>query len=124
MGYGMTFNQVILASYAGLRGAVGISLALIVAVSNRVPEYVRDVILLHVTGIAFLTLVINATTTGKLVRYLGLSPYSDLRKNMLLGLSKEIDIETERWIKRLRGEKHFKNVDWQVIKRTTKMTQV
>jgi sodium/hydrogen exchanger 10/11 len=30
LGYGMSFNQVILCSYAGLRGAVGLSLALIV----------------------------------------------------------------------------------------------
>lgn len=30
IGYGMNFNQVILCSYAGLRGAVGLSLALMV----------------------------------------------------------------------------------------------
>jgi len=30
MGYGMSFKQIILATYAGLRGAVGLSLALMV----------------------------------------------------------------------------------------------
>jgi NhaP-type Na+/H+ or K+/H+ antiporter len=30
MGYGMSFKQVILCTYAGLRGAVGLSLALMV----------------------------------------------------------------------------------------------
>jgi len=33
MGYGMSFSQVILCSYAGLRGAVGLSLALMVTTS-------------------------------------------------------------------------------------------
>jgi|TARA_B110000285_G_C15058346_1_gene580882 NhaP-type Na+/H+ or K+/H+ antiporter len=33
MGYGMSFNQVLLCSYAGLRGAVGLSLALMVTAS-------------------------------------------------------------------------------------------
>ena len=40
LGYGMTFNQVVLCSYAGLRGAVGMSLALMVAASEEVPTYI------------------------------------------------------------------------------------
>ena len=73
MGYGMTFKEVLLCSYAGLRGAVGMSLALMVAASDKIPRFIQDVILLHVAGVALLTLLINATTTGKLVYFLGLS---------------------------------------------------
>ena len=51
---------------------MGLSLALIVANSPNIPLYVRDVVLLHVSGLALLTLLINATTTGWLVRKLGL----------------------------------------------------
>jgi len=40
MGYGMSFNQVVLCSYAGLRGAVGMSLALMVTASHKVPRYI------------------------------------------------------------------------------------
>lgn len=68
MGYGMTFNQVLLCSYAGLRGAVGLSLALMVTGSHVISRYIQDVILLHVAGVAFLTLLINATTTGWVVK--------------------------------------------------------
>lgn len=75
----MNFHQVILVAYAGLRGAVGLSLALIVAVDEKLPKYTRDVILLHVAGVALLTLLINATTTGWLVRKLGLSKQSDIK---------------------------------------------
>jgi len=53
--------------------AVGLSLALIVATSPGIDRYVQDLVLLDVGGIALLTLLINATTTGHLVRYLGLS---------------------------------------------------
>jgi len=73
MGYGMSFKQIILSTYAGLRGAVGLSLALIVAASPGIDRYVQDLVLLDVGGIALLTLLINATTTGHLVKYLGLS---------------------------------------------------
>jgi NhaP-type Na+/H+ or K+/H+ antiporter len=40
MGYGMTFKEVLLCSYAGLRGAVGMSLALMVAASKNIPRYI------------------------------------------------------------------------------------
>ena len=86
LGYGMSFNQVVLCAYAGLRGAVGMSLALMVTASNKVPRYIQDVVLLHVAGVALLTLLVNATTTGTLVRYLGLSRQSDLKKNIMVGL--------------------------------------
>lgn len=88
IGYGMTFNQVLLGTYAGLRGAVGMSLALMVFAEPRIEnKYIKDIILLHISGVAFLTLVINATTTAKVVQYLNLSPYSDLKKNLLLNVS-------------------------------------
>ena len=54
------------------------SLALMLVTNPEVPEYIKDIILLHVAGVAFLTLVINATTTGMLVEYLGLSKITDL----------------------------------------------
>ena len=68
----------ILSAYAGLRGAVGLALALMVIASEKVPTYVKEIILLHVGLVAVLTLLINATTTGALVRKLGLSSQSDL----------------------------------------------
>ena len=36
MGYGMTFKEVILSTYAGLRGAVGMSLALLVSIEQKI----------------------------------------------------------------------------------------
>lgn len=73
VGYDMTWQQVLVVSYSGLRGAVGLSLALIVANSPKIPRYIQDVVILYVGGIALLTLLINATTTGILVEKLGLS---------------------------------------------------
>ena len=116
MGYGMTFKEVVLCSYAGLRGAVGMSLALMVAASDKIPRYIQDVILLHVAGVALLTLLINATTTGPLVKYLGLSKYSDLKKNMLMGLTKQLDKNVDKDIEILKTKRHYNNVDWSKLR--------
>lgn len=67
-----------MSSYAGLRGAVGLALALIVKASPLVHDYIKDIILLHVGGVAFLTLLINAPTTGKLVKFLKLTDKTDV----------------------------------------------
>lgn len=63
------------------------ALALMVVASEDVPEYIKDVILLHVSGIALMTLIINATTTGALVNYLKLTEYSALKRNLLISVS-------------------------------------
>jgi NhaP-type Na+/H+ or K+/H+ antiporter len=102
MGYGLTFKQLVLASYSGLRGAVGMSLALTVAGSHKVPPFVRNVILMHVAGVALLTLLINATTTSFLVKALELNSYSDLKKNILLSVSYQINRRIDTNIKKLR----------------------
>ena len=40
MGYGMTFSELILSTYAGLRGAVGLSLALMVIVEPSIDAHI------------------------------------------------------------------------------------
>jgi len=44
-----------------------------VCVDDAIPAAIQDIILLHISGIALMTLLINATTTGWLVNKLGLS---------------------------------------------------
>ena len=78
MGYGLDIKQAIMIGYGGLRGAVGLCLALIVHNEQRIPGRVRGVTLFYTSMIALLTLVINAPTTGFVVRCLGLTKESDL----------------------------------------------
>jgi NhaP-type Na+/H+ or K+/H+ antiporter len=67
MGYGLSFKQLILLAYAGLRGAVGLTLALIVYSDNEMEVKTKTIILFHTAGLAFLTIIINGTTTGFLI---------------------------------------------------------
>ena len=40
IGYGMNLKQVVLCAWAGLRGAVGLSLALMVSTSTKIPRHI------------------------------------------------------------------------------------
>ena len=124
IGYGLNFKQIVLCSYAGLRGAVGMSLALIVATSDKIPKMIQDIILLHVLGIALLTLLINATTTGALVRYLGLSKQSAIKKSILAGLTTQLEKSVDKNIEHLRENRHFNNVDWVLLKNVVDLTDL
>ena len=75
-GYGLTWEEGCVLVWGGLRGAVGLALALIVEQDNTLDRVVRDRILFHVAGIAGLTLLINGTTCGWLVDKLGLTKVS------------------------------------------------
>ena len=120
----MDFKQLILCSYAGLRGALGMCLALLVAADDLIPKYSRDVILLHVLGVALLTLIINATTTGSLVEKLGLTKHSDIKQNMLVSVSYQLDQSLDQNIEVLKTKKHFNQVDWKIIKNDLELTNL
>ena len=63
----MTTNELIVVWWGGLRGAVGLALAMIVSItcdtSNDASLLAGQRILFQTGGIAFLTLTINGTTT-------------------------------------------------------------
>ncbi len=60
-------------SWGGLRGAVSLALALIVSQHDDIPAALREQILLVTAGIVFLTILVNGSTTAKLLARLGFS---------------------------------------------------
>jgi hypothetical protein len=72
-GYGFGLRRGLVLIHGGLRGAVSLALALIVELDRRLDESQRAYVLFYAAGIAFLTLLVNATTSGPLLRWLGLT---------------------------------------------------
>jgi NhaP-type Na+/H+ or K+/H+ antiporter len=68
----MSLPAAVMAGWGGLRGAVGLALAL--SMHARL-GYNRDgkLIILHVSGVALLTLLVNAPTSASMLRLLGLT---------------------------------------------------
>ena len=86
-GYGMTTNELIIVWWGGLRGAVGLALAMIVSLicdtsKDESLKLAGQRILFHTGGIAFLTLAINGTTTEFFIKYLGMNKISAASKRM------------------------------------------
>lgn len=60
-----------LMAWGGLRGAVSLALALMVSQIPEIPQELRRQVLVVTGGVVFLTLLINGSTTGLLLRKLG-----------------------------------------------------
>ena len=103
MGHGLTVTDAIFICWAGLRGALGIVLALIVEINREQLDLSKedaDRFFFFIGGIATLTLLINATLAKNVLDYLGLigKETSDktlvlrqIRKRLRNRLSKAID---------------------------------
>src|SRR5262249_21569100 len=83
--------------WGGLRGAVTIVLAMVVAGDSRLPDDIRDFVALSATLFVLLTLFPNATTLGLVIRLLGLNKLSRLElalRDRVLALSR-VNVERQ-----------------------------
>ena len=72
-GYGLTIRECILLGWGGLRGALGLTLALVVSICPGIPDEIRKQVLFYTAAIVTLTLLLNATTVRRLLNRLGMS---------------------------------------------------
>ena len=74
LGYGITFNEILFVTFAGLRGAIGLGLGL--AIFRQKDEYfpveVKSVFIIEIGMIVLMTLFINANLIPKLLVHLKL----------------------------------------------------
>ena len=123
-GYGLNFKQILVLVYGGLRGAVGLALALLVTKDPKVPEYVRDEVLFHMAGIAILTILINGNTTGFLVNYLKLSEVTPIQKRIISYiLTHFLHFSTEK-MEELKKNKYYGLVDWELVNQMVHLEQM
>ena len=106
IGYGVSWRSIIIMTWGGLRGAVGLLLALIVVRNSAIDTAtIGSKILFHTAGIVVLTLLINATTVGRLLKLMGMSEVPEATRYTLSVACKHIETERGRFINALRNDK-------------------
>jgi len=89
----VSLAEVVVMTWGGLRGAVGLALAITVKkdrAGGGINEEDADRVMFFVGGIAALTLVVNATTSPAIVRSLGITAMPETRRKMLLMIHKRL----------------------------------
>lgn len=117
MGYGLSKRDSVILSWGGLRGALGMTLALMVSYTPSIPEDIREQILFFTAGIVTLTLAINATTTRWLLNKLGLTRIPSARTMMDRNIQEHIRDNAEKYYDRMQKREPLNGANWEKVRK-------
>eukprot|EP01135_Chromosphaera_perkinsii_P011598 Nk52_evm37s2449 gene=Nk52_evmTU37s2449 len=123
VGYHFKWQEGIIAWWGGLRGAVGLALAVVVKNSNDVDqENYGDKVLFLTSGIVFLTLLVNATTIKPLLDVLGLNEVTFAKKLTIANAVRRIRAEQELTIRALKNDRFLSDSNWDMVHESVAIT--
>lgn len=114
-GYGLTLRESVILVWGGLRGALGLTLALMVSYTLDIPEDIRRQILLFTAGIVTLTLTINATTIRWLLLKLGLSKIPSAKMLLDYSVRHQIVDSSDKFLEKLKKRDSLAISDWKLV---------
>ncbi len=114
--YGLKVREAVVLSWSGLRGAVGLTLALVAFYTPAIPEGIRHQILFLTGGIVTLTLLVNATTMGWLLKKMKMMSRSTSKELLDYNVKMIYQQKTEEAFEQLKKKDFMDNVDWEKLK--------
>ena len=115
MGYGLNKRESVILSWGGLRGALAMTLALMVSYTPGIPEIIREHILFFTAAIVTLTLTVNATTMRWLLNKMGLIHIPSARIQMEYNIQKSLKEQSENYVASLMKNEHLQGSNWQKV---------
>ena len=115
LGYGLTRRESVILTWGGLRGALAMTLALMVSYTPAIPEDIRSQVLFFTAGIFTLTLCINATTMRALLNRLGLTHVPSARTMLAYRIEKSIRDNSEKYLEGLKKRDALEGANWHKV---------
>lgn len=115
LGYGLTRRESVILTWGGLRGALAMTLALMVSYTPAIPEEIRSQVLFFTAGIVTLTLCINATTMRALLNRLGLTHVPSARTMLAYRIEKSIRENSEKYLEGLKKRDALEGANWHKV---------
>ena len=114
-GYGLNKKESIILTWGGLRGALGMTLALMVSYTPAIPEEIRSQVLFFTAGTVTITLCINATTMRWLLNKLGLIYIPTARTMMENKIQNLLHEDSEQYFERLKTREALNGANWEKV---------
>lgn len=108
----ISLNEMLVLSFAGIKGAISCALALMVHEDELFGLYFRTNLLLIVILVCIQSILIDTFCTKLLAKHLKLGTISDIQENILLGVTNKILEETSDLIEKLRNNNDLGLVKW------------
>lgn len=98
-GYGLTKKEMVVLIYGGLRGALGLCLSLIIGVDDELSDRFRQITVFYMCGMAMMTIIVNGLTCGKVVNYVEMISYPEIKRKLLKRCVKDVLSSTQKKLK-------------------------
>lgn len=125
-GYGLDLKEATILIWSGLRGAVALSLSLILNRSSDTPPLTKEIGALFVFftgGVVFLTLIVNGSTTQFLLHLLGMDKTTDIKMRIVDYTRYEMNNKALEAFRELGEDEELGPADWpSVVKYITCLT--
>ena len=114
IGYGVTKADALVLWWGGLRGVIGLAMALIIAESDM-PSYIKDPFLFITAGIVLLTSLINATTIKAMVKGLGLTKITVARAAVISHAIENLRESAEARLELMKNDRFMGGAEWEKV---------
>lgn len=115
-GYPLNWKDTIILSYGGVRGALGLALALIIYRDSEYTQRFKDIVLFYISVMIVLTVIFNGLTIGYLMRLINFAPINPLTYKIKNNVLKNIVITALKKREAIRSNKFLKLADWEEVK--------
>ena len=124
-GYGFQHRDAVVLTYGGIRGAIGISFALIVQHDAFFDDNFKHTMLLHMSGCALITLIstlsfllmlVNAPTMSAVIRLSGMIKNSITKQVQFQQVTQHMIEEMDLRIEEIKDNVWFKDVNWEYLR--------
>ena len=113
-GYGLSFGDGVLLVHGGLRGSVGLALAIIVKL--EIGGDIGNKFITFVSGIVVLTLILNGTTIQKLLSLLGMDKMSSSKQTSIRNAIHHLHSEAHIKINALKRDPFLGEANWNLVR--------
>lgn len=119
IGIGINREKALVLAWGGLRGAVALALALVVAQDPAIPNEIGDMILFLCAGMVVLTILINGSTMPILFRKLGLDHLPPAKQATIDKARVSVREALEKLLPELQANQFLQQVDWEHVHAST-----
>ncbi|CAD8153221.1 unnamed protein product [Paramecium pentaurelia] len=114
-GYPISKSEFIVLVYGGLRGALGLTLSLMVGCDEELPARFRHLSVFYGAGMAAITNLINGTTCKALVQYLEMIENPVVKKKVYKKYLEELIVNSQDKMRELESDQFYSMADWNKV---------